>query len=98
MNNKARKASQLTHQEMVRGAPNKPETTYTPPVADPPFEGRTVRGIFSRSLCNAHRLASAAERDKCDDGIPCTKLAACLKLADTTLAYLDYRNRKPDDV
>ncbi|MDH3335164.1 MAG: hypothetical protein OEL50_00845 [Rhodospirillaceae bacterium] len=79
------------------GATNKPETIETLPDIDAPLEGQSIRGVFARSLCTAHHMGSIAERDACDDGVPCTKLANCLAMADKTLVYLEYRHRLPKD-
>jgi len=79
------------------GAPKKPETIETLPDLDAPLEGQSIRGVFARSLCTAHHMGSIAERSACDDGVPCTKLANCLAMADKTLVYLEYRHRLPKD-
>ena len=78
-------------------APKKPETIETLPDLDVPLEGQTIRGVFARSLCAAHHMGTVTERDACDDGVPCTKLANCLDMADKTLVYLEYRHRLPKD-
>ncbi len=82
------------------GVPNKPkdpQTIETLPDLDAPLEGKSVRSVFARSLCTAHHLGSVADRDACDDGVPCTKLSDCLALADKTLVYLEYRHRLPKE-
>lgn len=77
------------------GAPKKPQTIENMPDPDGQTEGQAIRSVFARSLCAAHHLASAIERESCDDGLPCAKLSECLSLADKTLVYLEYRNRLP---
>lgn len=79
------------------GAPKKPETIETLPELDAPLNGQTIRGVFARSLCIAHHMGSMAERDACDDGVPCNKLSSCLGMADKTMVYLEYRHRLPKE-
>ena len=81
----------------VPNNPKDPQTIETLPDLGTPLAGKSVRGIFARSLCAAHHLGSVAERDACDDGVPCTKLSDCLSLADNTLVYLEYRHRLPKE-
>ncbi|MDH5771894.1 MAG: hypothetical protein OEY84_02045 [Rhodospirillaceae bacterium] len=79
------------------GTPKQAETIETLPDLDAPLAGQSIRGVFARSLCTAHHMGSIAERSACDDGVPCTKLANCLAMADKTLVYLEYRHRLPKD-
>lgn len=56
-----------------------------------------MRGIFARSLCSAHHIATMEERQACDDGTPCQRMGECVGMADRTLMYLEYRNRLPGE-
>lgn len=77
------------------GAPRK-QTINQPSGPERALDLTTLRGLFARSLCRAHHVAIGAERAACDDGQPCGKANECLKLADNTLMYLEYRNRMPE--
>ena len=77
------------------GAPSKDNKSTSTPGFDLAHEASSMRGLFARSLCRAHHLAVGTDRAACDDGTPCAKSSECLKMADSTLTYLEYRNRLP---
>jgi len=60
-----------------------------PDEAEISTDTRSLRGAFAKSLCMAHDLGSLQEREACHDGVPCTKLSACMGIADKTLRYLE---------
>lgn len=99
MNMKARTAAKKDVESVSEPGktPENLRILENPATPQPPLEVRTIRRTFARSLCSAHHMATFAERETCNDGIPCTKSADCLSLADKTLAYLEYRNRLPKD-
>lgn len=94
-------AAKKAHTEKLQNAvpaektPDKDNFPASAPGQRPAQDALTVRGLFARSLCKAHYLVVGNDRAACDDGTACARSSECLKLADNTLTYLEYRNRLP---
>lgn len=87
MANPAPKAVPGGEQKAPEGRQNR--VIKNPDEAENSTDTQSLRGTFAKSLCKAHDLGNQQEREACQDGVPCTKLSACLGIADKTLRYID---------
>ncbi len=62
-----------------------------PDEPEPRVEARPLRGAFAKTICATSHLGSTKDREACDDGVPCARLAECLAQADETIRYLEMR-------